>query len=60
MIISAGRVRLPCLHQNILGYVTRAVEDPSLNDDALACDVRPGDIGAEIIPEDFEACLTWN
>jgi hypothetical protein len=40
--------------------VARAIEDPSLDDDAPACDVRPGDVTAEIIMEDFEAGLTWN
>jgi hypothetical protein len=60
MIISAGRIRLPCLYQDILGYVADAIEDSSLNDDALARDIRTGDVTAEIILEDFEAGLVWN
>jgi hypothetical protein len=60
MIISAGRIRLPCLYQDILSYVAGAIEDFSLNDDALARDIRTGDVAAEIILEYIEACLIWN
>jgi len=43
-----------------IDYVAGAIEDFSLNDDALARDIRTGDVAAEIILEYIEACLIWN
>jgi hypothetical protein len=60
MIVAACCIRLPCLHQDIPGDVACAIENPPLNDDTLAGDIRAGDIAAEIILEYFEAGLTWN
>jgi hypothetical protein len=60
MIVSACSIRLPRFYQDILGDVARAIEDSSLNDDALARYIRTGDVAAEIILEDFEARLIWN
>ena len=40
--------------------MARAVENSSLDDDALAGDTGTGDIAAEIVLEDFEACLLRN
>jgi hypothetical protein len=37
--------------------MTCAIEDSSLNDDALARDILSGDIAAEIVLEDFKAGL---
>jgi hypothetical protein len=36
--------------------VARAIEDSSLNDDVLARNFRTGNVAAEIILKDFEAC----
>ena len=41
MIVSSGRIRLPCLDQHVLCHMAGAIEDPSLNGDALARDT-PG------------------
>ena len=60
MIVSPGRIRLPGLDQDVLCHVARAIEDSSLDDDALARDIRTGDIAAEIVLEDFKACLLRN
>ena len=57
MIVSAGRVRLPGLDQDVLCNVTRPVEDSSLDDDALARDICTSDIAAKIVREDFKARL---
>src|ERR1700676_184448 len=60
VVVAAGSIGLPCLHQDVLGDMTGAIEDSSLNDDPLTFDVGTGDIAAEIIPEDFKAGLARN
>ena len=57
MIVATGRIGLPGFDQNVLCHVAGAVEDPALDDDALASDVRTGDVAAEIVLEDFKAGL---
>ncbi len=58
MIVAAGGIGLPCLHQDIPGDVAGAIENAAFDDDALAGDIRAGDIAAKIVLEDFEAGLT--
>jgi len=57
MIVSPGRIRLPGLDQDVLCHVAGAIEDSSLDDDALAHDIRTGDIAAKIVLKDFKARL---
>ena len=57
MIVSPGRIRLPGLDQDVLCHVARAIENSSLDDDALAHDIRTGDIAAKIVLKDFKARL---
>ena len=54
MIIATGRIRLPSLYQDILRDVAGAIEDLSLDDYALACNIRTGDVAAKVILEDFK------
>jgi len=45
------------LDQDVLCHVASAIKDSSLDDDALAYDIRTGDIAAEVVFEDFKARL---
>jgi hypothetical protein len=57
MIVATSRIRLPCLYQDILGDVAGAIEDSPFDDNPLACNIRTGDVAAEIVLEDFKARL---
>jgi len=57
MVVAARRIGLPDLEQDIAQRRARAVDYPTLDADALALRLRPGEHVGKVLLEDLEAGL---